>query len=334
MSLLALIIADSAVGTVMRDVLKQKPLILPNIANSEQTDMFLKAVNAGQQVIVFTGSSTMFVAASPHIFDARLQTLTDNPSFSLNVSMTGATSMTSRDLIVGFMLPKGVEAVIYGVEIRAVTSHAVDEAFLDSPLGYVSHLQLGPIHDVLMWLLEHSGLARYRRNLYDLMYGNPSDDNTMDYTDDRGFFDNGPTVWNGDTSKLSSEYLSIVDDPTLRDALGDISGGCKAAHVRCVMVNLPVHRLLNRAISPAVNRTFQQILKSQVIDQGIIVWDLNSEACEPYFGDALFFDDHHMNAAGARQLSTMLADLYASQFMGQKLPANSPARCTQADDSF
>src|SRR5205823_381651 len=100
-----------------------------------------------------------------------------------------------RDLIAGFMLPKGVEAVVYGVEIRALNSHDVDEPFLESSLGYISHLEPGLEHNVLMWLLEHSSIVRYRRNIYDFFFSNPGDDYSKEYTDDRGFLDNGPHVW-------------------------------------------------------------------------------------------------------------------------------------------
>ena len=91
------------------------------------------------------------------------------------------------------------------------------------------------------------------------------------------------------------------------------------------MVNLPVHRLLNRAIPVAVKRTFQEILKTQVIAQGVTLWDLNTDACQRYFGDGLAIPGSPFNLVGND------GKTYPVQALWSNISLNGVGYCSQGN---
>jgi hypothetical protein len=326
-ALIALMLCDLLAGVLLSRFAAPPPYILQNVSIGKNVELFWKMTSADKRPIVFTGSSMILEGISPHIFDDTVQSLTGQQIISMNVSQTGATTLISRDVIKSLLLPADTPLVIYGIEMRALNPQGADSAFLASPLGYALNLPPGIGKDVQLWLLQHSTLLRYRRNLFDFFTsGNQHQEELASAAriDDRGYIPVFTQL--ADTQDVSisgTDFLPFQPTDSQITALKDIVAACRPA--RCLVVNMPIHRSLSSAIPPHDVERYQNLLHTNVV--GISLWDFNTPACLAVFTDKSFADDSHLNDKGATKFSEMVAALYAAQFLGVPVSADSPAHC-------
>ncbi|MEP7289645.1 MAG: hypothetical protein ABI947_28170 [Chloroflexota bacterium] len=326
-----LMACDPIVGFLADRFYPEPPYIMLDLPSFYGLDRFWQMTDSGQKPIVFTGSSMVFHAISPHTFDSAIETLTGKSVISVNVGVTEQTSDIVRDLIHNIFIPKGAAAIVYATEMRAYSGRIALPLYRRSPLGYT--MQLDTLRRTVgLWLLQHSAFARYRNNLHDMLTGARPFESAKGYyndIDDRGHAF-ASIVW--DVTRLipvPNEFTPLVIDAPYREALGEIAVDCQQSHTPCVVVNMPLHRLQNKLIPASDQVQYVTMLKDTIRNGKVTLWDFNTEACISFLGDGDFMDGNHMNEFGAQKFTSMLAILYAHQFMGQPIPPESHTDCVQ-----
>ncbi|MEP7289646.1 MAG: hypothetical protein ABI947_28175 [Chloroflexota bacterium] len=327
---IVLVVCDPIVGLLARRFYPEPPYILLDLPSFYGLDRFWQMTDAGQKPIVFTGSSMVFHGVSPHVFDSSIATLTGKSVVSVDVGVTGQTSDIARDLVQNIFIPKGASAIFYTTEMRAYAARITLASYQRSPLGYIMQFEPGLRKTLGLWLLQHSALARYHNNIHDLLTGARPIEYGVGYynvLDDRGH----ASAWDVQDATLSmpipNDFTPLKIEAPYQAALTEIATACQQSNTPCIVVNMPLHRTLYQVIPTTELAQFRTMILESLGKGKAAFWDFNTDSCIAWLGDKSFLDRDHLNEPGAKKFTYLLAVLYAHQFMGQPIPAESPVDC-------
>ncbi len=326
LSITALVITDYMLGRFLPTLTIERPLILRS-ENVPGVDTLWQYSAAGVHPIVFTGSSQLYTAISPHLFDERIKTISGEVVQSVNIGISGSLVNIQRDLIRQLILPNHPRIIIYGIEMRAVKAEWLREDyfslqdFTNKPLGYaVSHAATFE-RTLLLWLLEHSNWLRYRDNLHDWLTGARAvithDTTKVDFTDELGF-EPLPNTTSLDTTYVQTQFIPFHASDEVRELLDDIRSDCNQNGVHCILLNMPIHEAAYQFITTEEEADYQKLIRETMLP----IWDFNSKGCRQVLGDTAFFNLNHLNMQGAEIFSRIVADVYASVFYDLPLTGN------------
>ncbi len=323
-----LLIIDWLIGRMIPYITSEPPFIL-RFVNVPGVEALWDFSEAGIQPIVFTGSSQTYTGISPHVFDERLKVISQQDVNSVNVSVLGSVVTVERDFIRNLIIPNHPKIILYGIEMRALKSESQDEDyylvsdFRNKALGYAVSQRSAIGRDVLIWLLKHSNLMRYRDNFHEWFSGirpiNGGED-LLTKVDDLGFGPFSSKVGKSEAN-IKNQFVPFTVDQATRQKLIDIRTNCQESGVQCILLNTPLHRLAYSYITPDEEALYQSVL----LEAKLPIWDFNTEACRVLLGDASFFNLNHLNANGAEKFSQMIADVYGEIFF--KVPISGDATC-------
>src|SRR5271166_5761174 len=94
-----LILVDQAAGPVIKSLTIEPPLLVTTGENSENILNLWNLTRSGIEPIVFTGDSQMREDFDPTLFDQKIAALSGQPVTTLNISVLGAGTTVSRDVI-------------------------------------------------------------------------------------------------------------------------------------------------------------------------------------------------------------------------------------------
>jgi len=318
------IIASELVASAfLPHITSEPPDITQGIYNSPSIDRFWQMQALGLSPLVFTGDSQMQHGLSPHLFDDKLFELTGQRSTSLNMSLSGSFLAIQRVLIQELIIPAKSQTVIWGVTMRSLrpgnTPSQEFSRFKSSPLGSVLTNNSGIIRSISLWLLQHSALVRYRSNIRTWLSGKSY---MLEYKpDDRGYRAL-PGIASRSGDAILSYYVPFSIDSETQNLLAAVGAACRENHVRCVLVNMPLHPDAYQFITSDDEVLYLRTLHSIVDQTGIPLWNFNTELCRGTLADESFNDLTHLNTIGAYKFSRLMAEVYSQQVFGISRKAN------------
>ncbi len=325
LTVITLIAMDRVLGYIIPKITIEPPFILrfQNVTGAEKLWSFAKE---DIEPIVFTGSSQLYMGISANTFNQEIKVTTHQTVQSVNVSIWGGVAAIQHDLINNFIIPNHPKVIIYGVEARALSSEAQDAIevsdFQNKPLGYAVSTQSDTERALLLWLLQHSNLVRYRDNFRDWLTGtrriNQLEFDLSDL-DDLGHLKD-TNIRNRDPSSIWG-FMHFEADAVPRQLLRDIRSTCEQNGVQCILLNMPLHELAYQYITETDEALYHSVLK----ETGLPIWDFNTKECRTVLGDESFYNLNHLNEHGATIFSKMVANIYAQIFFN--VPINGNASC-------
>src|SRR5437762_2336405 len=108
---ITIILTDRLFSAVIPRITTEPPYIT-RFQNVNGIQSFWKFLDEGIKPVVFTGSSTLHVALSPHLFDEQVKKITGQSLSSVNMSFWSSIVVISRDVIEKFLLPSRVKVIV------------------------------------------------------------------------------------------------------------------------------------------------------------------------------------------------------------------------------
>ncbi len=332
-AVIALVITDIALGFLLPYITIEPPSILL-LQNVQGVEKLWHYANVGIEPVVFTGSSQASRGLSPYEFNEEIKATTGHSIESVSISLWASVASIQHDLIKNLIIPNHPKVIIYGIEARALNGTDLYDVrvsdFHNTPLGYAVSTESDIERNLLLWLLQHSNLMRYRDNFQQWFTGT-RERNQLDYdpsqADDLGHFvdpaihDRNPASILGLDNFVAFTPFKVEARP--QQTLNDIAKVCKQSGVLCILLNMPLHEMAYQYITEADETLYQDELH----ETGLPIWDFNTRSCRTLLGDASFFDLNHLNEHGAQILSRIVADAYAHAFYN--LPISKDASCAK-----
>jgi hypothetical protein len=290
---------------------------------------FWNMTDSGIQPITVTGSSMMEQAFSARAFEHDFKALTQQQINAANVSVPGATIAFSYEMIRDVIVPGGAPTVIYGVEMLAF--RPIEDPLNNSQMGQVLGKETGLTQAIHLWLLHHSTLVQYRENILQLLTGmRQIDTEKFNAEDDKGWVP-VHNVFNGKITDSMSTIIRLLSsigdyDLSLR-TLDNLADFCKHQKITCIVVNMPLHPMMNQRIRGSDTIRYKTALQ-RLVDSGIEVWDVNTTECLNSMLNG-FVDLNHLNVIGAQKFTQIMAELYAYRVMGISLTSSATASCAR-----
>ncbi len=323
---ICLIGIDRIFGRIIPRLTIEPPFIL-RFQNVQGVERLWTFSEAGIKPIVFVGSSQLHMGISPHVFNDRIKLVSGKDVNSLDISLWGGLISSEHELITNLIIPHHPQVMIYGIEMQALMPRLQNglgvQDFRNKPLGYAVSASSPLERNILLWLLQHSNLMRYRDNVREWLTGIREIDHlgyvpTM--VDDLGHFID-PTISDRDPVTITAGFTPFSVTDYTRGLIVDIGSSCKQNNVQCILLNMPLHPSAYQYITPADETIYHEVLR----EAGLPIWDFNTKECREMLEDSSFYNLNHLNASGAERLSPMVADVYAHVFFN--LPIDGNAKC-------
>lgn len=330
-STLLLFLLDQSAAPIMIRLFGPPANLFGEDHNLPGVETLWQIQDTGLHPIVFTGSSEMQLGISPHLFDNQMQALTGVSTLSVNVSFVGASPIITRDVMKSLILPAKPPVVIYGIEMRALheTARQWITLLANAPMGFALSLQPGIEQETIFWLGRHSAFFRYRDNVRNWLNGGATG-NAVLVSDDRGFIEvQGQGNFVAATGIFRGQVTPFQTDDDMRRAFDEIGSLCRQSEIKCIVVNMPLHRLAYNYFTPADESAYRKLLLSMTMDNKLPLWDFDTAICRSYLGDESFYDLNHLNGVGATKLTQAMANLYARQVAGKTLLQESAEVCAE-----
>lgn len=324
-------VLDQVTAPVLKNIFKVPVNIIGGTLNTPGVESLWQMEDRGLHPVVFTGSSQMQMALSPHLFDNQILPLTGSPILSVNVSFSDANSIMIRDVMKSIILPAAPTIVIYGIEMRAlnISTRASAAQLADTPVGYAVHLEPGPEQAVLLWLWRHSAFFRYRDNIKNWLSGTDSFETSI-VTDDRGYTtpldSQDPQIG---IDLIRQQFTNFRSDKEIWGAFDEVARLCHDMGIVCIIVNMPIQNAAYRYISKGDEFIYRAILGILIEDGKLPLWDFNTPACRSFLGNEAFFNLNHMNETGAKKFTRAMAALYAEQVLAKTITPGNGEECAE-----
>ncbi len=326
--LFMLVASDWIFGRLVPYITREQPFIL-RYENVPGVQALWDFSEKGIKPIVFTGSSQLYTGMSPHLFIDHIKAITGQDIHAVNVSVFGSVATIQRDLIRNLIIPNHPQIIIYGIEMRALVPAAQDENsyfvsdFRNKSVGYAVSRSSALETNVLLWLLQHSTIAKYRDNIREWLTGTRlinQVETGSSPSDDLGYAP-FPNTFSQNAGNITTQFLPFTATDTTQQMMIDIGNICRQNGVSCILLNMPLHQLSYQYISAAEEALYQTLLKKA----GLPIWDFDTESCRNLLGDTAFYNLNHLNSNGAEIFSGLVADVYAKVFYDVDI--TSDARC-------
>lgn len=328
--LLLIVLVDPIAGLIIPGI-SQAPPGISDGRTAQGVMRLWQDTEAGISPVVFTGSSQMMAALSPRVFMDQVQALSGQHVEAVNVSVIGGKTDITRVVIRDLLIPNGVKTIIYGVSMRELhpppASEHLAQQFWDAPLGYALSQPSGLQRNLMLWLLEHSALIRYRTNLRDWLSGKFFQDDPLSRSDAYGYW-----MIDGVRSRKSEDFIEqftpFDTNETYLKPLEDMFNMCQESDLRCLILNMPLHPDGNKLLTPQDKQRYWDALHN-VAHGKITIWDFDTPACQSELGDSSFLDLYHLNTTGAPKFTKSIAALYLQQVVGQKVESPAGLSCAR-----
>jgi hypothetical protein len=272
--------------------------------------------------VLFIGNSTTQAGIDPAAFDADRAALGAGGS-SFNASIEGVPPSVNKEFLkmdLRYARPKTVMIGLTAQDLNANSPWAKD---MDDRAGHSVNLQAGARDSlmgyVLAFLLDNSELFRYRYVLHQLLLrgGNyPAHPDV--YFDHRGYHAIDRSLADFTASeRLQAQnragVLNYNPQGEQADALKEMIATIRSQGAQPILVNMPLsdHYYANFD-SPDDYQKYRDALQQLADELGVPLWDMEALPQGEQFGDSEFGDLNHLNKVGAKRLSAMLAQHYAT----------------------
>jgi hypothetical protein len=329
---LAIVLLDQVIEYIFDNVLHSAPSFINEATFAHHSnigiDQFWKLLDAGITPIVFSGSSTLLTALSPHTFDEQVAVRSNSAVTSVNISLVGSRPLLSSVLSKNVIFPEHPSIFFYGIELRALNDDTDDSIRLASPLGYSLAQESALSRTLLLLLLRRSGFIRYR-NFIQGWLATGQLPGYSPTTDDPGFISLTGMLKGREYEYATQRWPFPKASSLQHEALKQMAIECRQQQVPCIFIGMPMSAESYKHILPQDSENYREELKLIVKDTQIPIWNFDTPECRDLFDSTLFMDTVHLNNNGASVFSSMMATLYVERIEQHPTDNNAGTSCVE-----